>query len=214
MAITLNDNIQIAGGKLIDNKYGPYNSVSAALAALPAFIRARGLTVGVIENNALKEYWFKEGTNNSDLVEKITSGSSGGGGVGMDTGVRSLTGNWQSTYTTVQTNSASWGVGGGGMGSVPVIPDPLRFNFTGNGTTTNFTVSGTNNSNNPLYIDVYVDNVKQISSGVYSLSSEVVKFTDPPKVDSSVVIITPNYKNLGVVLNDFSNFTDEATIYL
>ena len=120
----------------------------------------------------------------------------------------------QNTRTVVQTNSASWGMGGGGMGSVPVISDPLRFNFTGNGTTTNFTVSGTNGSNNPLHIEVYIDNVRQISSTVYSLSSEVVRFTDPPKLSSNVVIITPNYKNLGVVLTDFSNFTDEATIYL
>jgi hypothetical protein len=213
MAILLNDNIQIEAGKHVDNKYGPYNDLASVLTSIPSFKRVRGLTVGVIEGGLLKEYWFKEGTNNSDLVEKITSAQSGGGGVGTDTGVRSLTANWQSTYATVSSLSANWGIGGG-MGSVPVIPDPLRFNFTGNGTTTNFTVSGTNNSNNPLYIDVYVDNVKQISSGVYSLSSEVVRFTDPPKVGSSIVIITPNYKNLGVVLNDFSYFTDEATIYL
>ena len=215
MAILLNDNIQIEAGKHIDNKYGPYNDLASALASIPSFKRVRGLTVGVIEGGLLKEYWFKEGVGNSDLIEKttVTNNTGGGGGTGIDTGVRSLTANWQSTFSTVYTLSASWG-NGGGLGSVPVIPNPLRFNFTGNGTTTNFTVSGTNGSNNPLYIEVYVDNVRQISNSVYTLSSDVVRFTDPPNVGSSVVIITPNYRNLGVVLNDFSNFTDEGIIYL
>jgi len=212
MAILLNDNVQIEAGKHVDNKYGPYNDLASALASIPSFKRVRGLTVGVIEGGLLKEYWFKEGVNNSDLVEKITSAPSGGG-TGTDTGVRSLTANWQSTFSTVSSLSASWG-NSGGMGSVPVIPNPLRFNFTGNGTTTNFVVSGTNGSNNPLYIEVYVDNVRQISNSIYTLSSDVVRFTDPPNVGSSVVIITPNYRNLGVVLNDFSNFTDEGIIYL
>ena len=34
-------------------------------------------------------------------------------GAGIDTGVRALTSNWQSTYTTVSSNSATWGTGGG-----------------------------------------------------------------------------------------------------
>ena len=34
--------------------------------------------------------------------------SVGSGGSGADTEVRALTSNWESTYTTVQTNSASW----------------------------------------------------------------------------------------------------------
>ena len=33
---------------------------------------------------------------------------SGGGGDTIDTGVRAITGNWQSTYTTVSANSANW----------------------------------------------------------------------------------------------------------
>jgi hypothetical protein len=32
---------------------------------------------------------------------------------GFDAGVRALTGNWQNTYTTVNSNSATWGSGGG-----------------------------------------------------------------------------------------------------
>jgi|LauGreDrversion4_2_1035121.scaffolds.fasta_scaffold04291_3 hypothetical protein len=167
----------------VDSWSGPYEGSTEqdakALAnfSIPSVARFKSMEVRLIVNNVAKKYWYRDGVNDSDLVE------------------------FASTV-------------GAGMGSVPVIPDPLRFNFAGNGTTTNFTVSGTNNSNNPLYIDVYVDNVKQISSGVYSLSSEVVKFTDPPKIGSSVVIITPNYRTFGVILNDSSYFTDQATIYL
>ena len=113
MAILLNDNIQIEAGKHIDNKYGPYNDLASVLTTIPSFKRARGLTVGVIEGGLLKEYWFKEGINNNDLVEKTTVTNNTGGGVGIDTGVRSLTANWQSTFSTVSSLSASWGNSGG-----------------------------------------------------------------------------------------------------
>lgn len=196
MAILLNDNIQIEAGKHVDNKYGPYNDLASVLTSIPSFKRVRGLTVGVIESGLLKEYWFKEGTNNSDLVEKITSAQSGGGGVGTDTGVRSLTANWQSTYATVSSLSSSWGSGGGGLvTSVIATPDPLKYNFTGNGTTTNFTVSGTNGSTNASYIEVYVDSVRQEPTFTYTLSAETVRFVDPPESGSFIFIITPNLKN-------------------
>jgi hypothetical protein len=81
MAILLNDNIQIEAGKHIDNKYGPYNDLASVLTTIPSFKRARGLTVGVIEGGLLKEYWFKEGINNNDLVEKTTVTNNTGVGV-------------------------------------------------------------------------------------------------------------------------------------
>lgn len=112
MAILLNDNIQIEAGKHVDNKYGPYNDLASVLTSIPSFKRARGLTVGVIEGGLLKEYWFKEGINNNDLVEKTTVTNNTGGGVGIDTGVRSLTANWQSTFNTVSNLSSSWGMSG------------------------------------------------------------------------------------------------------
>jgi hypothetical protein len=78
MAISLNDNLQIQAGKHIDNRYGPYGSLSTAVTAISGFQRSRGLTVGVIEAGLLKEYWFKDGVANGDLVEKTTSGSGTG----------------------------------------------------------------------------------------------------------------------------------------
>jgi hypothetical protein len=77
MAITLNDNLQIQANKNIDNRYGPYDSISSALATLASFQRARGLTIGIVEGGLLKEYWFKDGVANVDLIEKTTAGSGG-----------------------------------------------------------------------------------------------------------------------------------------
>ena len=54
----------------MDNRYGPYNSVSAALSALTSSKRCIGLTIGVKSNNSITEYWFKDGISDSNLVEK------------------------------------------------------------------------------------------------------------------------------------------------
>jgi hypothetical protein len=73
MAISLNDNLQIQAGKHVDDKYGPYNDLSSALSAIPSFKRVRGLTIGIIQSGSLKEYWFKDGTADANLVEKTAT---------------------------------------------------------------------------------------------------------------------------------------------
>ena len=73
MAILLNDNINIETGKHLDNKYGPYADLATAKSSIPEFKRARGLTVGIINGGSLVEYWFKDGTTDSDLVLKINT---------------------------------------------------------------------------------------------------------------------------------------------
>lgn len=70
MAITLNDNLQIQANKNIDSRYGPYTTLTTAVTSLSSFQRSRGLTVGIIEGDTLKEYWFKDGTNDANLIEK------------------------------------------------------------------------------------------------------------------------------------------------
>ena len=72
MAILLNDNLDIAAAKAVDSRYGPYASVAAALSAIGTIRRYRGLVLGVTAGNALKEYWFKDGILDTDLVEKQT----------------------------------------------------------------------------------------------------------------------------------------------
>lgn len=65
----------------VDVVYGPYNSVEEAKSATapqniggiqtPGY-RSLGLTVGVVTNGSIKEYWWKDGLGDNDLVEKKT----------------------------------------------------------------------------------------------------------------------------------------------
>lgn len=54
----------------IHKAYGPYASVALAIAAIPANLRAVGLTVGIIESGKVREYWWKEATTDVALVAK------------------------------------------------------------------------------------------------------------------------------------------------
>jgi hypothetical protein len=186
----------------VDSWSGPYDGATEALAktaantSIPLAVRFKSMEVRLIINGVAKKYWYRDAVTDNDLVEFSSSGS-GGGGVGTDTGVRSLTANWQSTFSTVSSLSAFWSsnIDAGSYSASIAIPDPLKFFFTGNGITTNFTVSGTNTSNNASYIEVYIDNVRQLSNTTYTLSADIVKFIDPPELGSSIVIITPNLKD-------------------
>lgn len=64
----------------IDVKYGPYNSVESANNAIPQLERSIGLTVGIINNFIITEYWYSGGINNEHLVKKIPEQSNNGGG--------------------------------------------------------------------------------------------------------------------------------------
>jgi hypothetical protein len=70
MAILINDNLNVAAPKPIDNRYGPYNSLTIAKETIPSFQRHRGLVVGIVENGDVVEYWFKSGINDLDLELK------------------------------------------------------------------------------------------------------------------------------------------------
>ena len=76
MAIILNDNIKINAGKPSEAKYlsgtTAYASVDAVTGAtgVPISERYQGLTVLVVSGASYAEYWFKDGLNNNNLVEK------------------------------------------------------------------------------------------------------------------------------------------------
>jgi len=81
--IELAGSVLIGTTKPVDVKYGPFNAASYAAAVtlanteIASTIRYKGLTVGLSENNGeIKEYWYKDGVADGDLVEK-TSGSGG-----------------------------------------------------------------------------------------------------------------------------------------
>ena len=68
--IQLSAGIVVGVNKPIDAKYGPYADTSAALAAIGSTLRYIGLTVGIKDGEAVKEYWFRNGVANGDLELK------------------------------------------------------------------------------------------------------------------------------------------------
>ena len=80
MAVTISDIVNFTGNDSefnpypqMDERYGPYDSVSAALTALTTSKRCVGLTIGIKSGNSITEYWFKDGVSDSNLVEKADS---------------------------------------------------------------------------------------------------------------------------------------------
>jgi len=60
----------------VDVKYGPYTTTTAALTEIPLTLRHIGLTVGIDDaTDGLKEYWFKAGTADLNLVLKEADAS-------------------------------------------------------------------------------------------------------------------------------------------
>lgn len=62
----------------IDYKYGPYSTIDSANRAIPKSERAVGLTVGIIQNHMITEYWYSGGIDDQYLVKKVTEQSNGG----------------------------------------------------------------------------------------------------------------------------------------
>lgn len=54
----------------VDYVYGPYTSIQEALNKIPLKARTIGITIGIIENSKIVEYWFKNGITDSDLILK------------------------------------------------------------------------------------------------------------------------------------------------
>ena len=55
--------------------YGPHASLEVALEAVDIKIRGVGLTIGIMEDGKVVEYWWKAGVTNKDLVVKAAGGS-------------------------------------------------------------------------------------------------------------------------------------------
>ena len=160
-----------------------YNVASAYVTVSSTFLTSETDSQTLSFNEGTKELSISNG-NFVSLSALVDTSSSG-----VDMEVRALTGKWDSSYTTVQNNSASWE-------STPINvilnSDPLKFVFIGDGSTTSYTVSGTAGSTNASLIEVFVDNVRQEPVISYTLSSEIVEFTDAPVLSSRIVVVTPN----------------------
>lgn len=75
MSLNLTRGLEVKGNySNIDYLYGPYNSPGQAKLKIPVSQRGKGLTVGVIVDGKVVEYWWQKGTSNEDLVVKNSSG--------------------------------------------------------------------------------------------------------------------------------------------
>lgn len=75
MAIPLSDNIYTESNKPADARYGPYASTSLAKSSVPVPYRHIGLTVGILEEGKVVDYWWESGTDDTDLIIKSSDGT-------------------------------------------------------------------------------------------------------------------------------------------
>ena len=131
--------------------------------------------------------------------------SSGSGGADIS----GLSANWESTYTTVSTNSSSWGpqtlsfdestanltitngntVSLSALSSVNMGLFYNRWSFTGNGTLSSFSISGANTSVSEAFA-VTIDAVIQDPiSYTVDAAADTITFSGVPELSSVIVIV-------------------------
>ncbi len=85
----------------LDARYGPWDSINIALSAFDPVLREIGLTVGVVENGQITEYWYKNNITDNGLVIKSID-------VNLSTVVQSNSANWNDSYNiTTEYQNAS-----------------------------------------------------------------------------------------------------------
>lgn len=77
MSLELPFSIKLVNPAHVDAYYGPHVDLPTALLALPSAIRYQGQTVAIIVSGTVKEYWFKDGIADINLIEKILTGGTG-----------------------------------------------------------------------------------------------------------------------------------------
>jgi len=92
--IELAGSVLVGTTKPVDIKFGPFNgatyadAITLANTEVNSGLRYKGLTVGLTENNGeVKEYWYKDGVTDADLVEKTSGSSSGSNGELLNTSI-------------------------------------------------------------------------------------------------------------------------------
>lgn len=87
----------------IDAIYGPYPDLNTAKTSIMASKRCKGLTVGILTDNGIEEYWFKNGITNNSLVPKNQGGSGSGHNLFVTNNVtEDINTNLQALFPTAQ----------------------------------------------------------------------------------------------------------------
>jgi hypothetical protein len=87
----------------LDARYGPWPTFNDALTGFSNLVRYVGLTVAVSGGDGIKEYWYKKGITDNDLILKTVE----------ETQFGSLSGKYESVSTTFIANSANYILDGG-----------------------------------------------------------------------------------------------------
>jgi hypothetical protein len=183
MAVIFNSNISVSAPLNTDAKYGVWSgadlasSKANALAGVPSGVRAIGMTVGLYFGGTTTEYWFKDGTADVDLIEKI-SGTS-----------------------VIAGNLITLGGGGeinfsGGTNAEEVIVENTSdypFIFTANDDVDNLTFQGNSNNGNI-----------RVSFNTFDVGQVYLNFGTAPQVDFTSD--TPNSGSINFNFEDSSSF--------
>jgi len=87
MSVGYQDNFLLGAPKPLDDRYGPWpllDGITGPKLNIPLSFRFKGLTVAVVDGTGVKEYWWKDGITDTDLVVKS---STGGGTVTQGNGI-------------------------------------------------------------------------------------------------------------------------------
>ena len=125
--------------------------------------------------------------NGNTISLSALSGASTGGGAGIDTGVRALTANWQSTYTTVNANSGSWNYQGTDIKSL-----------TGNwqNTYTSFNAQSANNAS--VYATVNASSAAWIQTITFNESNAQLTISNGNTISLSALSGTSSNSGTGI----------------
>ena len=202
--IELSAGIVVGSVEPIDKKYGAYASTTEANSEVGATLRYRGLTVGITGSGYLVEYWWKDGTTDSDLVVKqpsgeIFSGSFSGSFEGDGSG---LTGVISSDATKAQT-----------VETISTTADGehfLTFVDSNNGSSAAETVYTTSQITvNPATSEIQAGTVRA-NSLTGSLSGTATNAVSASHVASAYD--TVSVSNATISLTDMGGNTDQITV--
>lgn len=113
----------------IDANYGPYESIQEALDNIPKALRKQGLTIGILTDGIIVEYWFKTGIESEDLIIKGSTidlnpiFSLLEEKVDKESGKFLMTQAQKDELQTLVDNAGDGGAGGGGQYLSKVNPD-------------------------------------------------------------------------------------------
>ena len=100
LGVSLSAGVVVGANRPIDVKFGPYASTTLANSEIGETLRYQGLTVGILDAGTIREYWYKDGISDSNLVLKQNGGSTGGQFISGDGTIKTIIKTSAATFNT------------------------------------------------------------------------------------------------------------------